>query len=316
MDTLRRTPRGVRRLQPGQACELYVVDIESGERSLVHSSESLLLEAPNWSPDGRYLVVNGGGGLYRLPLEGGMPEQVPLGAVPGMNNDHVLSPDGSIAYVSAFDGHVYAVPWSGGDPWRVTNDNGPAFSAYLHGVSPDGQTLAYVGVRTAQDGTRTANVYTVPVGGGPDAQLTDDEFHDDGPEFSADGAWIYFNSERGSQAPGHAQLFRMRPDGTQIEQLTDDDRVNWFPHPAPDGSCVAYLSFPPGTVGHPADREVIVRVLESDGSVRDLVCLFGGQGTLNVSSWSPDGAALAYVAYPFRADGAAGRHIARQRELP
>jgi len=132
-------------------------------------------------------------------------------------------------------------------------------------------------------------------------QLTDDDFPDDGSEFSPDGRWIYFNSERGSSKPGHAQLFRMAPDGSNVEQLTSDDRVNWFPHVSPDGQRISYVSFPPGTLGHPPDLDVLVRLIEPDGTIRDLVDLFGGQGTMNVASWAPDSRSLAYVAYPVAA---------------
>jgi Tol biopolymer transport system component len=286
-----------RTLSAGQRSELYVVDVASGERTLVAASSTLLFEAPNWSPDGGSLVLNGDGLLFRVPVAGGELTQVPLGDIPPINNDHVLSPDGSTVYVSADDGHLYAVPLDTGRPRRVSNDQGPDFHYYLHGVSPDGELLAYIGLREDANGT-TANVCTIPSSGGQDVQLTDDAWPDDGCEFSPDGRHIYFNSERGSSTPGHAQLFRMRLDGSGIEQLTSDERVNWFPHVSPDGTRIAYISFPPGTLGHPADKDVVIRLLDERGTVRDLVELFGGQGTMNVPSWSPDSARLAYVAYP------------------
>ena len=293
-----------RTLSAGQRSELYVVDVVSGERRLVASSSTLLFEAPNWSPDGRSLVLNGDGLLFRVPVEGGDLVQVPLGDIPPINNDHVLSPDGSTVYVSADDGHLYAVPFATGDPRRVSNDHGSTFHYYLHGVSPDGELLAYIGLREHADGSTTANVCTIPTAGGKDVSLTDDGWPDDGSEFSPDGRFIYFNSERGSSTAGHAQLFRMGLDGSGIEQLTDDERVNWFPHVSPDGARIAYISFPPGTVGHPADKPVVIRLLEEDRTVRDVVHLFGGQGTMNVPSWAPDSRRLAYVAYPV--DGVTG----------
>ncbi|HYY10739.1 MAG TPA: hypothetical protein VE781_07345 [Kineosporiaceae bacterium] len=287
-----------RTLSPGQRSELYVVDVVTGEPTLVTTSSTLLFEAPNWTPDGQELVVNGDGLLFRVPVDGGELVQVPLGDIPAINNDHVLSPDGATVYVSADDGHLYAVPFGTGEPRRVSNDHGPSYHYYLHGVSPDGELLAYIGLREHGDGSVTTNVFTIPAAGGQDVQLTDDPFPDDGCEFSPDGRWIYFNSERGSSTPGHAQLFRMALDGSDVEQLTSDERVNWFPHVSPDGERIAYVSFPPGTVGHPADKQVLVRLLEKDGTVRDVVQLFGGQGTMNVPSWAPDSRRLAYVAYP------------------
>jgi TolB protein len=292
-----------RTLRPGQRAQLFVVAVDSGERRLVHESSTLLFEAPNWTGDGAWLVVNGDGLLFRMRSDGsGEPEQIDLGTVPAINNDHVMAPDGSTVYVSAEDGHLYAIPFAGGSPRRVSNDHGANFHHYLHGVSPDGQTLAYIGLMENPGGAANTNVFIIPAAGGADLQLTDDQFADDGAEFSSDGEWIYFNSERGSTRPGHAQLFRMRLDGSGLEQLTFDDRVNWFPHPSPEGSQVAYVSFPPGTLGHPADREVIIRLLPSDGDTsRDLATVIGGQGTMNVPSWAPDSHQLAFVEYPVSA---------------
>ena len=286
-----------RTLRPGQRAELLVIDVGTGERRLVLSSTELLFEAPNWSPDGDWLIINGDGRLFRIPVAGGTElEEIDLGGVPAINNDHVLSPDGLTVYVSAEDGHLYAVPLAGGAPRRVSNDRGRGFHHYLHGVSPDGSTLAYIGLEALPDGRRITNVWTIPTAGGSDTQVTDDEYADDGSEYSADGKWIYFNSERASSVPGHAQLFRIS--GGTLEQLTHDERVNWFPHQAPDGSVVAYVSFPPGTLGHPADVEdVRLRLLDADSRIRELVTLFGGQGTMNVPSWSPDSTRFAYVAY-------------------
>ena len=288
-----------RTLSAGQRAELYVYDLATGEARLRLTSHDLLFEAPNWTPDGRDLVVNGDGRLFRLGLDGGDLVEIPLPGVDPINNDHLISPDGETVYVSSDDGHIYAAPFGGeGEIRRITTDKGDAFRHYLHGVSPDGKTLAYIGLEfLPDDGVRT-NVFLIDVASREERQLTDDDFQDDGSEFSPDGAWVYFNSERGSTTPGHAQLFRVPVGGGEPEQLTHDERVNWFPHPDPVGRRIAYVSFPPGTLGHPADKDVIVRLLDEDGTVRDLKALFGGQGTINVPSWAPDGTALAFVAYP------------------
>ena len=291
-----------RQLRAGQSAELYVIDVRSRTATLRLSSADLLFEAPNWSPDGRWLVVNGAGGLFRVGVDAGELEPIDLAGIAPINNDHVLSPDGRTAYVSSDDGHIYAVPITGGSARRVTNDNGEGFHHYLHGVSPDGETLAYIGLQIDGTGVLTTNVYTVPAAGGADTQITNDECPDDGAEFSPDGEWIYFNSERGSIAKGHAQLFRVPVAGGEPEQLTHDERVNWFPHPSPDGASIAYISFPPGTEGHPADLEVIVRLRDEHGAIHDLAEVFGGQGTMNVPSWDPAGERIAIVAYPLSAE--------------
>jgi TolB protein len=287
-----------RELLTGQRSRIHTIDVVTGEDRIVFESDTVLYEAPNWTLDGSALIVNGAGHLFRLALDGGSPERIDLGDVPELNNDHVLDPDGEHVYFSANDWHIYRAPLAGGDSTRITNDDGRLH--FLHGVSPDGSTLAYIGIeQDAQGEWGAGNVWTIPAAGGDDVALTDDRFPDDGSEYSPDGEWVYFNSERAASVPGHAQLFRMRPDGGGAEQLTFDERVNWFPHLSPDGTRIAFISFPPGTEGHPSDRDCIIRTCGPAGEdVTDLVFLAGGQGTINVPSWAPDSRSIAYVDYP------------------
>jgi TolB protein len=288
--------------------ELVVHRLSTGESAVIHTSAEIF-EAPNWSPDGSWLLINAGGLLYRLPPAGGEPELIDTGEQNKINNDHCIAPDGRTIYFSNGDGHLYAVPADGGTPRKITNDHGPDFQHYLHGVSPDGTTLAYIGVAPGPDGNRTSNVFTIPAAGGPDTQLTDVMVQNDGCEFTPDGRRILINSELAAEEPGQAQLFELSlplelSDGTGWRQLTFDERVNWFPHPSPDGSVLLYLSYPPGTFGHPADKDVILRTLPMvDGSVPDgatpvdVVAFHGGQGTINVNSWAPDSDRFGYVRY-------------------
>jgi Tol biopolymer transport system component len=281
--------------------QLMTIGIDGSDKRLIYETTTGL-EAPNWSPDGKWLVCNGGGALWRIAADGsGQPEKIPTGNVQKVNNDHVLAPNGRTIYFSAA-GHLYAVPFAGGQPRRVSNDQPPArqYKYFLHGVSPDEQTLAYVGVESANgDPWGRMDLFTIPAAGGADTRLTNTPAPDDGPEYSSDGKWIYFNSELNAKLPGHAQCYRMKPDGTGIEQLTHDERVNWFPHVSPDGRWIVYISFPPGTVKHPADKDVILRRMRPDGSEQaDIIAFNGGQGTINVNSWSPDSQRFAFVMYP------------------
>ncbi len=289
--------------------ELVVHRLSTSESTVIHGDDTgrggETFEAPNWSPDGGWLLINSGGRLYRMPAGGGGPAVIDTGAQGRINNDHCISPDGRTIYFSDGDGHLYAVPAGGGDPRRVSNDHGPGFQHYLHGISPDGRTLAYIGVGSAADGSRTSNVYTVPAAGGPDVRLTDLTVQNDGCEYTPDGRHILFNSELAATRPGHAQLFEMTADGSDLRQLTDDDRVNWFPHPCPDGTKLVYLSYPPGTQGHPGGKDVILRLLPMTGgrvpegaAPTDVAAFRGGQGTINVNSWAPDSDRFAYVRYP------------------
>ncbi|HEY8574836.1 MAG TPA: biopolymer transporter Tol [Devosia sp.] len=292
-----RFPRRGRSLAPGQRAELTLIDLDG--RSEVIFTADEVIEAPNWSPDRETLVFNSGGRLFRIAVTGGTPEPIDTGTLADLNNDHVLSPDGSTIYVSSDDGHLYAVPFAGGTPRRVSNTHATPFHYYLHGISPDGETLTYVAIEQPS-GQRRVNVFTIPARGGPDRRLTDLDVPNDGPEFSPDGRWIYFNSELAASQAGHAQIFRMHADhGSALEQLTFDSFVNWFPHLSPDGKHVSVLSYPPGTTGHPPDKDVQLRLMAPDGGdLRVLASFFGGQGTINVNSWSPDSRRLAYVAYP------------------
>lgn len=287
-----------RTLAPGQVSQLRIIDVETGEQRLVFEADEII-EAPNWTPDGQWLIFNAGGELWRIPPEARTaPEMIETGRLRDLNNDHVLSSDGRKIYVSSHDGHLYVLPIGGGEPARVSNVHNTPFHYYLHGISPDGETLAYVAVEGEGEGRRI-NLFTIPAHGGPDRRLSDIAKPNDGPEYSPDGQWIYFNSEREARVPGHAQIFRMRPDGTGVEQLTFDERVNWFPHLSPDGRIIVYLSYPPGTLGHPPDKDVILRLMPPDGGKpRDLAAFFGGQGTINVHSWAPDSRHLAFVSYP------------------
>ena len=297
-----------RTLTAGQRSELWVHDIETGTDTLRHTSTDLLVEAPNWTPDGRWLIVNGDGRLLRIAAEGAASDdprdytEIDRGGIPTLNNDHVLSPDGQTVYVSADDGHIYAVPLRGGHARRITNTTPPGLLHFLHGVSPDDATLAYIGLQFVDPADWTAgfttDIYTIPTVGGPDVKLTDGGTQHDGCEYAPSGEFLWFNSERASSRPGHAQLFRLRLADGAIDQLTHDERVNWFPHVSPDGRRVVYISFPPGTLGHPADLDVILKELLPDGTTRDLVHLPGGQGTINVNSWAPDSRRFAYVRYP------------------
>ena len=288
----------VRRLLPRQSSELVVLDIASGLSTVIWDAQELF-EAPNWTLDGRWLVYNADGRLWRISPDGSDgPHRINTAPVEDLNNDHVLAPDGVNIYVSANDSHLYVVPLTGGIPHRITKDQGDNYRHYLHGVSPDGATLAYVALSQVPGGIFT-RLALVLAAGGQVTYLTDGSYQIDGPEYAPDGTWIYYNGEAAARRPGHAQLFRMRPDGTGTQQLTHDDRVNWFPHLSPDGAWMAYISFPQGTLGHPADKAVILRLARPDGSdMRDLDAFNGGQGTINVPSWAPGSDRLAYVRYP------------------
>ena len=230
-----------------------------------------LFEAPNWSPDGRYLLLNSEGRLWKLSVEGGEPEPVDTGAVNRVNNDHGISPDGKWFAISA--GHIYILPASGGAPRQLTS----ATPSYYHGWSPDGSTLVYCAQREGN-----FDIYAISREGGAERRLTAHAGYDDGPDYSPDGRWIYFNSDRS----GSWDIWRIPAAGAgagdaRAERVTSDEWEDWFPHPSPDGKWLVFLSYEKGTKGHPANRNVVLRRMPlAGGKVETVRKLLGGQGTI------------------------------------
>jgi TolB protein len=260
-------------------------------------------EAPNWSRDGKTLIFDQGGAMERVPaVAGGAdaanaaggtragtagPQTIDVGGATKCSGSHGLSKDGALMAITCAmpgspDRRVYVLPAGGGTP-RMVTANAPS---YFHSWSPDQKTILF---------TRQNNIYAIPVEGGEERALTTGKGVSDDPDYSADGQWIYFNSDRGG---GSMQIWRMHPDGGAAEQVSNDERVNWTPHPSPDGRWIVYVSFEPGTVGHPMNKNVELRLMDLNShKVRVLTGLLGGSGSMNVSSWAPDSRHLAFVSF-------------------
>ena len=278
---------------------LEMYDLRTGASQTVRAFDHVI-EAPNWSKDGRFLYYNSNGRIMRLKLETLEETEVQSDFVDNCNNDHVLSPDGTMIAVShgTWEDHesrIYTLPLTGGVPRLVT----PMAPSYLHGWSPDGKTLAYC----ARRGTEY-DVYTIPAEGGRETRLTDAPGLNDGPEYDPSGEYIWFNSVR----TGLMQAWRMRKDGSEQTQMTFDENWNtWFPHVSPDGQKVVMIAYRKGDLKpgeHVPHKHVELRLMNADGSgLRTLVRLFGGQGTINVNSWAPDSQRFAYVRYRIKGIG-------------
>ena len=270
---------------------LETIAIASTDRRVTYTAP-IHFEAPNWTPDGKSLIYNSGGRLYRIAVEGGTPEAIDTGTCIRCNNDHGISPDGKWLAISDSSAPpnqatIYTLPITGGTPTRITQ-NSPS---YWHGWSPDGKTLAFCGRRDDRFG-----IFTIPAAGGAETRLTTAAAGglDDGPDFSPDGKFIYFNSDR----TGLMQIWRMHPDGSGVEQITSDDFNDWFAHPSPDGKWLVFVSYDKSVKGHPPNKDVQLRLMSlADRSIKVLAKLFGGQGTINVPSWSPDSQRVAFVSY-------------------
>jgi TolB protein len=275
---------------------LEILDVESGDRRVIHASEDPF-EAPNWTPDGKALIYNTSGAsrsrgrLVRFDLASRQGTLVDTGFAVANNNDHVLSFDGKQLGISDHttgdhQSVVYTLPASGGVPKRITRLS----PSYMHGWSPDGRFLVYAGGRDDE-----FDVFWIAAdGSGDETNLTRHPGLDDGPEYSPDGRWIYFNSVRS----GLMQIWRMKPDGSAPEQVTNDGFNNWFPHLSPDGKWIAYIAFPKEITpsDHPYYKRVYLMLMPaSGGPARVIAYVYGGQGTINVPSWAPDGRRLAFV---------------------
>lgn len=273
---------------------MEILNVADGTRKVIHEAPGRF-EAPNYFPDGRRLLFNADGYLFSIPVAGGTPEKLNTGFANRINNDHGISFDGKLLAISHHrDGlpgggsTVYVLPLEGGTPKQVTD----LTPSYWHGWAPNNKEVVFVGQRNG----KTYDLYKININGGKEVKLTStpEGAHVDGPEYSPDGKYIYFNATYS----GTMQLWRMKPDGSNQEQLTFDEYNDWFPHISPDGKWIAFISFPPevNPNDHPFYKRVLLRLMPtSGGAPRVIAYLYGGQGTINVPSWSPDSRHIAFV---------------------
>ena len=283
---------------------IFVYDLGDGSSRLLYTADSVW-EAPNWSPDGQYLISNHEGAIYRLAVAaGGTPTPVKLAIPPELNcnNDKALSPDGrqlafSASAPASKGSEVYLAGADGSNAKQMTNEA----PSYFHGWSPDGKTLAFVAQRK---GSGQYDIYGISTAGGAEHQLTSNVHQDDGPDYSPNGRWIYINSDRsGKEAVWRFPASGAGPDDGKAELVVSDELEDWFPHISPDGKKMVYLGYPAGTPTHnPRDVAIEIRLMtinhdKADAAKRTLVKATGGQGTMNVNSWAPDSRRFAYVTY-------------------
>ena len=278
---------------------LNTYDTETGEVKTLARFDRVI-EAPNWLKNSETILFNSEGHIFRYDIASGTETMLDTGVCDRCNNDHVVSPDERFIAVShndAAEGYasrVYVVPLAGGEARLVTPDS----PSYLHGWSPDGGELAYCAFREV-DGKTEVDVYTVPAGGGREKRLTEGGFND-GPEYSPDGKYIWFNSTRS----GLMQVWRMDRGGGSTTQITKNQRNNWFSHLSPDGKKAVYLSYGPRQLEpqeHLPNMPVELWMMDADGGGQHrILSLFGGQGTMNVNSWAGDGRRFAFVSYEVR----------------
>jgi TolB protein len=276
-------------------CRMETINVFDGKRKVIWEKAGRF-EAPNWMPDGKKLLFNMDGLLYTIPVSGGEIVQLNTGTVNKCNNDHGISFNGKLLAISSSGAGttgtgsaVWVLPLAGGEPTLVT----PETPSYWHGWAPNNKEVVYVAMR---GGKKVYNIYRNSIKGGKEVALTDikDGEHVDGCEYSPDGKYIYYNGNH----TGTMQIWRIKPDGSGREQLTFDKYNNWFPHISPDGKWMVIISFPPeiDPNSHPSYKRVMLRLMPvSGGEPKVIAYLYGGQGTINVPSWSPDSKQIAFV---------------------
>jgi TolB protein len=278
-------------------CRMEIMNISDGIRKVIFEKPGRF-EAPNWMPDGKKLLFNMDGLLYKILVEGGVPEKLNTDFAKNLNNDHGISFDGKLLAISSSrqglpggGSTVYVLQLEGGVPKLIT-ENTPS---YFHGWAPNNKELVYVAIRNDKT---VFNIYRNSIDGGKEVALTDIKTgeHVDGCEYSPDGKYIYYNGHY--TGINTMQIWRIKPDGSGREQLTFDNYNNWFPHISPDGKWMVIISFPPDIDpnSHPSYKRCMLRILPVDGGEpRVLAYLYGGQGTINVPSWSPDSKQIGLV---------------------
>ena len=278
---------------------ITIYDVAKKTRTVVYTA-GFVMEAPNWSPDGKYLLLNGNGKMWRLELAGTGAKPVEIPSPTPVNNDHGISRDGKLLAMTVRSGpkaaaQVWISDSDGKNPRLVT----PGYPSFYHGWSPDGKWLAFTGERNGN-----VDIYRVPAAGGPEERLTTEPKYDDGADYSPDGKWLYINTLR----TGNFDIWRLPaqgagPDDKLAQQVTSDAGEDWFPHPSPDGKWMVFVTFPAGTQGHPPNLPVQLRMMPLPGGKlraakpRTVASFLGGQGTINVNSWSPDSKKFAFVSY-------------------
>jgi Tol biopolymer transport system component len=275
-------------------CRLETMTVSDGKRIVIFEKQGRF-EAPNWMPNGKKLLFNMDGLLYTIPVGGGSIEVLNTGSVNRNNNDHGISFNGKLLAISGQQqgvqggSSVFILPLKGGEPRKITEET----PSYWHGWHPNNKEVVYVAQR---DGNKIYNIYRNSIKGGKEVALTNINpgEHVDGCEYSPDGNWIYYNGSH----TGNMQLWRMKADGSAREQLTFDDYKNWFPHISPDGKWIAFISFPSDIEknSHPSYKRVLLRLMPANGGEPEVIAyLYGGQGTINVPSWSPDSRQISFV---------------------
>jgi len=295
---------------PQYRTHFVIYDVQKKATSTLFTIEGEW-HAPNWTPNGKYIISDMGGDLYRIPVHGasaGKPEKIGISQKMMATNDHALSWDGkqiaitgiapSTAKIrSAADIHnpLFIMKIDGSNAREV-------HLGWLHAWSPDGKYVSYV-----QYHGDNFDIYRINTDGSGELLMTTNKAQDDGPEYSADGKWVYFCSNRSGKWDGwRMPAAGAGPDDKLAEKITHGtDTQDWFPHVSLDGKWLYTISYP---IDHPDHNYVgdgiKIKLLSLENGVAakgaeltTVRTFFGGQGSANTGGWAPDSRKFAWTEY-------------------
>ena len=195
----------------------------------------------DWSPDGKWIacgVMQGGNyDIWIEPAAGG--ERIRLTADPAWDRVPRWSPDGrKLLFASNRNGawNLWTIePFRlQKKPVRITSDEDDLVPPHAlpAGWSPDGREIVFASQR------RNRELWIIPAGGGEKRRLLPDGYYGSDPDWSPDGKWIAYNSDRG----GWSEIWAVPRFGGAVRRVTSLHQKSYNASWSPDGRWIAFCS--------------------------------------------------------------------------
>ncbi|HSE31047.1 MAG TPA: protein kinase [Pyrinomonadaceae bacterium] len=219
--------------------DIYIVPAAGGEpRPVTRNGRETGTGGFDWTADGREIVFSSrrGSGLFRIPITGGTPEQLP--GIGENSWDPAISRRGdSLAYVyHKLDDNIWRAP----GPNAANRDSPPTqlIASTRHEgsprYSPDGKRIAFVSDRSGN-----IEIWTCDAEGGNPAQLTRfDQGQSNSPRWSPDGQHIAFDA----RPTDHSDIYVVGADGGAPRRLTTEPSADIMPMWSTDGRWIYFGS--------------------------------------------------------------------------